>query len=247
MAMSAGIRTLTRPRRFAATSSLGYLIAQAAYSGICLISEPSDLNLAAFICGAIASIDFTALNGRTTLAFRSQAGLVASASNQTVAANLIANGYNFYGAYATANSKFTFFYPGSVSGIFKWLNSFVNQIWLNNALQLALISLLQNYGSIPYNAAGYSLIEAALADPINAGLNFGAFRAGVTLSAAQIAEVNAAAGANIAGVLSNRGWYLQIVNASPTTRQARQSPPCNFFYVDGESVQQITLSSIVLQ
>jgi hypothetical protein len=101
--------------------------------------------------------------------------------------------------------------------------------------------------SIPYNAAGYLMIEAACADVINAGLNFGAFYAGVPLSAAQAAEVNAAAGANIAPTLSQRGWYLQVLPAAPSTRAARQSPPCNFWYMDGESVQLLRLTSVLVE
>jgi hypothetical protein len=133
-----------------------------------------------------------------------------------------------------------------VSGEFLWLDSYVDQIWLNNAFQLALMELLINTKSIPYNTAGYSLIEAACMDPINAGLNFGAFRPGVSLSAAQAAEVNNAAGVTIDATLSQRGWYLQVLDASAIVRQARGSPPCTFWYMDGQSCQRINLASIEL-
>lgn len=231
-----------------ATSSLGYLVGPSGhdYSGTAVIYAP-DATLAVFMLGIGASIDFEALNGRTTFAFRSQSGLSASVSDQTISSNLQSNGYNFYGAYASANDGFVFLYPGNVSGDFLWLDSYLDEIWLNNAFQLALMTLLTNQLSIPYNAAGNAMIEAALNDPINAGLNFGAFRAGVTLSASQIASVNAAAGANIAPTLQQRGWYLQVLPASATVRQARGSPPCTFWYCDGQSVQQINLSSVALQ
>lgn len=230
-----------------ATASIGYIVNSLGYSGSFIIYEATDLNLAAFVCGAIASIDFEETNGRATLAFRRQAGLMPSVTDGTVAANLLLNHYNFYGAYATANDQFVWLYDGKVSGTFIWMDSYINQIWLNNAFQLALMTLLGASKSIPYNSAGYALIEAALADPINAGLNFGAFRAGVTLSAAQIAEVNADAGADIADTLQTRGWYLQILDASATVRAARGSPPCTFWYMDGESVQKINLTSVNVQ
>lgn len=234
-----------------ASSSLGRRIAAASYGGTALIgrdnTDYADLaSVAAFICGSIASIDFEQIDGRTTLAFRSQEGLVASVSNLTAADNLLANGYNFYGAYATANDGFVFFYNGQISGSFLWLDSFVDQIWLNNGFQLDLMNLLTNAKSIPYNAAGNALIEAALNDRINAGLAFGAFRAGVTLSSSQRAAVNAAAGANVADTLQTRGWYLQVLPASPTSRIARESPPCTFWYTDGQSVQKIDLTSVAV-
>ena len=237
-----------------ATGSLGYILTNNADSGTCLIYEASDLNLAAFICGAAASIDFTQTNGRITFAYKWQAGLTASVSNASVALNLggnpqtsdRGNGYNFGGAYGSTNPGFTWFQRGFCTGPFAWFDSYINQIWLNNQFQFALLNLQNNAKSIPYNASGDSLIEAALADPIAAGLNFGAFAPGA-ISAAQIAEVNNAAGANVAPTLQTQGWYLQIKPAISTVRAARTSPPCTFWYLDRGSVQSITLASVALQ
>lgn len=201
---------------------------------------------AAFVVGTIASIDFERLNGRITLAFKAQSGLSASVQDQTTGDVLIANGYNFYGAYATANDQFVFFYPGQVSGDYAWADSYVNQIWMNNGFQLALMSLLTASPSIPYNDGGYSLIEQACMDPINAALNFGAVRAGVALSAQQAALVNNAAGLDISTTLATRGWYLQIQPASAQVRAARGTPPMTFWYMDGQAVQKLTLASIEL-
>lgn len=232
----------------AATSCLGYLIGANgfSYSGTCLIYDPSNTGQAAFAAGYIASLDFEARNGRYTFAFRSQDGLPATVTNQTVAANLIANGYNFYGAYATANDSFIFANPGSISGEFAWLDSFVNQIWMNSQFQIDLMTLLTNIGNIPYNDAGYAMIEAALTDTINQALNYGAIRAGITLSAAQRTAVNNAAGFNIADTLQTRGWFVLVQNATPQTRQARATPPFFFWYTDGQSVQRLVLNSIEL-
>jgi hypothetical protein len=84
-------------------------------------------------------------------------------------------------------------------------------------------------------------------DPITAALNFGAIRANVPLSASQIAQVNNAAGTKIDTVLSSRGWYLQILPATAQVRAARGTPPMSLWYMDGGSVQAITLASIVVQ
>lgn len=231
-----------------AAASLGQLIKAAGISGTHLEWVPSiPYGLAAFASGAVASIDFTETNGRITLANKSQAGIVPTVTNQTVAANLRANGYNFYAAWATANQQFQGVSPGSISGPYAWLDSYVNQIWLNNAFQLAMMTLLFSVKSLPFDAAGYALVRASCMDPINAGLNFGAFSGGVTLSAAQIAEVNNAAGANIAGTLGSQGWYLQILPATAQVRGARTSPPMTFFYMDAGSIQSLALSSIEVQ
>jgi hypothetical protein len=225
----------------------GRQIAAAGYSGTAPIYSPTDQYLGALVMGFVASLDFARANARATIAFRSQAGITASVTNSTVADQLIANGYNFYGAYATANDEFVFVYPGSVSGSFAWLDSYVNQIWLNNSLQLALMTLLTGTPSIPYNAEGYALIEAAALDPINAALNFGAIRPGVTLSAQQAATINNVAGFDAAPIVSARGWYFLVQDASPIVRAARESPPCTLWYADGQSVQKITLASLQVQ
>lgn len=237
-----------------ATGSLGYILEQDNDSGTCLIYDATDLNIAAFICGAAASIDFTQRNGRISFAYKSQDGLVASVTDPTIAENLggdpqsedsFGNGYNFYGAYAAANSSFVWFQRGVVTGSFGWLDSYINQIWLNNLFQNALLALLANSKSIPYTAAGRSSIEAALADPIAAALNFGAFAPG-PLSASQIAAVNASAGVEIAPILQSQGYYLQVLPSPASTRAARTSPQITFWYIDSGSVQAINLSSIAL-
>ena len=53
------------------------------------------------------------------------------------------------------------------------LELYINQIYLNSQLQLALLTLSQQANSIPYNTAGYTMIEQAMRDPIDAALNFG--------------------------------------------------------------------------
>lgn len=230
----------------AATSSLGYLIGLANYSGTTPIWTPT-YDKAVVAVSYAACLDFEAQDGRTTLAFRSQAGQAADVTNQTVGENLIANGYSFYGSYATANDAFTFFYNGNVSGPYAWADSYLNQIWLNNALQLAILSGLVAAKSVPYNQAGYSTIKAWCMDPINAAINFGAIRAGVTLSEAQKVQVRAAAGAQAPDALTNLGYVLQVRDATAQVRAARGTPPCTLVYMDGQSVQSINLASILVQ
>ncbi len=203
--------------------------------------------LAAFVMGAVASVDFNRTNGRVTFAFRAQGGIVAGVADATVADILDANGYNFYGDYATSSQQFRFLQPGSVGGTFAWLDSYINQIWLNSQLQQSLMNLLENAGSVPYNNDGYSLIDASCAGPINAALNFGAIRSGVALSPAQIAAVNASAGEKIDTVLSSRGWYLQIKDPGAVVRAARGTPIITLYYMDGGSIQTIVMASILVQ
>lgn len=217
----------------------------AGYSGS--IGVYSDIEHAAFVLGVTASMDFSRTNGRITYAFKYLNGLNPSVTDETTAANLTANGYNFVGAYATANQGFTFFYDGQISGPYAWIDEYMDQVYLMSQLQLALMTLLTSVNSVPYNSAGYALIHAACMDPINQALNFGSIRPGVTLSALQASEVNNAAGATIDKALSTRGWYLQIQDATAQVRGQRGSPPISLWYMSGGAVQKITLASIVVQ
>lgn len=236
------------PLAGAAPTSFGARVKAANMDGIFPIYEPAtdDGNgrKAAFVCGTTGSIDFTAVQGRITYAYKGQAGLVADITDATVANNLIANGYNFYGAYATANDRFVNLQRGSTPGQYKFFDPYINQIWLNSSLQLAFMTLLTSIRSLPYNTTGYNLCRAAAQDPIQAALNAGVIQPGVTLSNSQKAQVNTAAGVNIADTLQTSGYYLQILDANPVARGNRSSPPMTLWYTDGGSIQNIELASI---
>ncbi len=222
-------------------------MAAANYSGTFVLWETAQSYKASMLMGFFAAFDFTQENGRPTLAFRSQTGMTADVTSAFAAANLIANGYNYYGSYSTSAQSFQFIYPGSISGPFKWADSYACQAWLNSQFQLDLMELLTIVPSVPYNAAGYTLMEEALSDTISQAVSFGAIRQGVTLSSNQINAVNNAAGLPIAPTLQARGWYLQVLDPGAQVRAARGSPKATFWYTDGGAVQKITLSSQEVQ
>lgn len=228
------------------TTSPARLIEAASLSGTAPVWSPS-ADKAVFVLGYGASLDFNRDNGRTVAAFRRGSGLTADVTNDTIAANLLRNGYNFYGTYATANDDFTWLYNGQVSGDFAFIDSYLNQIWMNNQFQLSWMTLLGNVGQIPYNDDGYELLGAGLQTDIDAAINFGAIRSGVLLTEQQQMEANAIAGALISEPLFSRGWFLSIRDPGGAVRAARGSPICTFLYTDGQSVQKITLSSLMVQ
>lgn len=233
------------------TTSWGALTQASNYDGS--IPVYKDPNVAYFICGMVASIDFERTNARITCAYKSQAGngqagLTPTVTSQTLMNTLNANGYNCYVSAATAAQNFNFLYSGQISGEFDWIDEYANQVWLNSALQLALLSLLTTIGSIPYNADGDTILAATALGPINDALNFGAIRAGVQLSTAQAVEVNTAAGVTISQTLQTRGWYFQsnAAGASAQVRAARGSPECTLWYMDGGAIQSITVASVAI-
>lgn len=203
---------------------------------------------AAFFAGYAGAIDFQAVNGRATAAFKSQEGLATTVNTLAVAQAVLSNNASYYGAYGARGGNLdNCLYDGRMNGSkFKWVDTYLNQVYLNSQLRLAIWYGLRAANSVPYNALGETLIRAWCADPIAEALNNGSIRVGVPLSNSQKATINQQAGIDISNELYGQGYYLQILPADAQTRGQRKSPPCKLFYMDGGSVQSISLASIAV-
>ena len=202
---------------------------------------------AALCAGYAASLNFSELNGRTTMDFRSTSTLAPSVTDVDDANALESNGYAYYGAFATANDRFIFLRNSIVSGEFKWVDAYLNQIYFNSQLQLAQITGLIANKSIPYNEVGKSKVRASAQDPINEMLNFGGIQTGVILSEQQKSIINNEAGVDAATIIFNQGYYLMIRDATAQVRAVRGSFPIKLWYTDGGSVHSINIASINVQ
>lgn len=202
---------------------------------------------AASALGYAASLDFDRAEGRVPFKFRSLDGLLAQVSDSSTYDVLIANGYNFYGAYSANNYSTKYWADGTITGDFKWLDSFCFQIWLNANLMQDAIEMFQANRSYPYNNAMKAAVEASFADTIAQGVAFGGIRTGITLSGSQKSQIQNAVGVDISSTLQAKGWYLFIADATPEQRAARTSPSMTFYYCDGGSLQKLTLASIEVQ
>lgn len=203
---------------------------------------------AALCAGYAASLNFSELNGRTTMDFRSTSTLSPSVTDVDDANALESNGYAYYGAFATANDRFIFLRNSIVSGEFKWVDAYLNQIYFNSQLQLSQITGLIANKSIGYGDVGKNKVRASAQDPINEMLNFGGIQTGVILSEQQKSIINnEAGGVDAATVIYNQGYYLFIGNATPQVRAARGSFPIKLWYTDGGSVHSINIASINVQ
>ena len=214
------------------------------YYGV--VSLYNTKELGAMAMGVVASINPAQLNGRKTLAYKQQTGLAYTVNSETDAPVLLANGYNFYGNYATASNMFKLFQNGQISGNAKWVDTYYGQVFIRDGLQNAWINALMMNNTIPYNQSGYGVLRAAAMDTINTAVNAGFIRQGVSLSESQKATVQSEAGLDISGALETQGWYLQILDPTTQVRQERGTPVVNFWYMDGGSIQRIQGTSTVL-
>lgn len=228
------------------SSALAAIIA-AGYSGTIANYQPLYLHTAAFVMGMIASINYDVQGGAINLSYKASTNLVPGVTTQTAAANLEANGCNYYGSVANPSNAWAYYFPGSITGPFKWANDYVNQIWFNQSLQTAIVNMLTQVNSVPGTQTGYDLVAAACNDPIQAAILNGVVAQGVVLSSEQAQEVNDAVGTNVSSILSTRGWYLQVGPWTPQQRASRSPLQATLWYTSGGGVNRINLASVLVQ
>jgi len=198
-----------------------------------------------------ASWNMNQRNGRSTLCFREFAGLAPSVTDSLTYSNVTSNGYNVYGAFGSNNpaNNADWMTPGSISGEWLWADTYYGQIVLNSNLQVGIVDGLRSVGQVPYNSDGDAQLASFCAPAIKAALNFGTIRKGVNLSASQIAQVIDLVGSDVSPTITAQGYYLytDAAGTAANVRAARQSPPAILLYQDGESIQSITMPSLVIQ
>ena len=215
------------------------------YEGTVLIFGTVDHAVAAM--SIWASVDWNRYNGLPTMAFRSQNGLAASVTEETVAENLLSINTNYYGRYASRVEDFTFFYNGKIiGGDFGFIDAYIGNIWLRNALQNAILNGLQQVARTPYTDAGYNQIRAWCLDPINRGLNNGVIQTGLNLSEAQKAQLYNEIGIDVADQLYTDGYFLLVADPGAQARVERETPVCGLWYTYGGAVQKIELPATVI-
>lgn len=193
-----------------------------------------------------ASLNFDQTQGRVSYKFREFSGLTPKVTTLSAARALESNGYNYYGAYSLNKTTASYAAPGNITGDYLWLDSFVNQVWMNANFVAAFTALFTNNQSYSYNAQGYASVQAAIIDPANAAINYGAIQKGVTLDNSQVKQVTNVVGKDISATLFSDGWYLHIPTQSGTSRITRELVGVVFYYVDGQLIQSIDMASTAI-
>lgn len=225
--------------------SFGAQLAELEIPGVAL--QYNTPRLAACIMGFAASLNFNTLNGRATAAYKQFEGQPTTVQTDEMYDQLLDNGYNVYADFATASANYKFYQPGQVSGVWDWLDTYLNAIAIKDSLQLNILDLLSGVNSLPYNEEGYSAIRTACLDTISKYKRFGAIRSGVTLSQTQKVQLITEIGQDVSKTIESEGWYMQVLDPGAVTRAVRGTPDCKFYYTDGGSIQRIVMTSTAIQ
>lgn len=226
-------------------TDIASLLIENAYDHTAIIY--GSLEYAVMLMSAIAGVAWQRISGVMTFAFKRQSGLAAYVTSEAEAVTLESKNCNYYGKFATRNQDFTFFYPGKLSASdYSFVDSYVNAVWLNNSLQLALMDGLTSVNSAPYNDTGYTMIRAWMMDSIAAALNNGVIHTGVSLSEAQRNQLMNEAGEDISEPLASDGYFLQINDPGANIRAQRETPIINLWYTYGGAIQRIEVTSTAI-
>lgn len=223
----------------ASAKSVKSAIDEAMYSGTSVVYGTAEY--AVFIMSEAASIDWNRRQGVINFAFKSQSGLAAIVTDGLEASDLETAGVNYYGRWATRNPEFVFMYNGAVSGDYRWLDAWVNAIWLRATVQISCMDGLKVAGRVPYNELGYTQIAAWLQDPINSAITNGVIDAGIVLNEKQKAELYIEAGEDITEQLFTEGYYFKIEDPGAVVRAERGTPIINIWYTYGGSVNKLNI------
>ena len=223
------------------TTSIADLVKEAEYGATALVYD--NVDIAAFVLGAIASVNWERYQGTINYAFKKVDGVGASVSDQTNADLLLTKGVSFMGSFATRNDDFVFFYDAKMFGQYGFIDAFINTVWLKNTLQINILNGLETAGRVPYNEAGYTLVRSWMQDPINKALNNGCIDTGVVLSESQKSQIYAETGRDLTTELSTTGYAILIEDAGASVRIGRQSPNISLYYTYGGSINKIDVAS----
>jgi hypothetical protein len=158
---------------------------------------------------------------------------------------------NYYGQTQTAGTQFNFYQRGLMQGGSSDAsdqNTYVNEIWLKDALGAALLQLLLSLNQLPANNQGQALALLTIQGVINQALENGTISVGKTLSLAQQTFIFSISNdPNAASQVQNGGYWVdcviqQIPNVSPIQFEAAYT----LIYSKDDVIRLVTGSDILI-
>ena len=131
----------------------------------------------------------------------------------SVTTDALANAYdevsvNYYGQTQTAGTQLSFYQRGLLQGPPTApldMTTYVNELWLKDALQVALMNLLLSLNQLPANSQGQAIALLTIQNVINQALINGTISVGKTLTASQISYIG--------GVTNDPNAWYQVQNS----------------------------------
>ncbi len=178
-----------------------------------------------------AATNYDGVNTVQNYMYQQVAGLTPLVTTDSNANLFDALAINYYGQTQTAGNQISFYQRGLLQGSAVVTNitdmtAYVNEIWLKDAISVAIINLLLSLTQLPANNQGRIQLLAIIQSIINQALTNGVISVDKTLSANQIAFIIANTGDPKAWYqVQNSGYWIDVVispipNVLPTQYQA---------------------------
>lgn len=189
-----------------------------------------------------ATIKWDQEQGMKVLFGKSASGVPAIVTDETTAAALDALSVSYVGQFATRNAEFAFFNRGETSSsMYGFYDTLIGMIWLRSKIQRACMDGFNAVNRVPYNAKGYTMIKAWIADPIRSAKTVGVIDTGLALSDSQKAQITQEVGQDISNELFTNGYFLQVDDPEANVRAERGTPVMNLYISYAGSVQKIEM------
>ena len=133
-----------------------------------------------------------------------------------------------------------------MGGIYKWFDFLTNQLWLANQIQSSIAAFFAAAKLVPNNLIGYGQITQIINGVMQQATNNGVVSIGNAFSASQTAILISQAGYDITPMLTQKGWYLQIIPVSPTNREERLPPTTTLWYTNSGSILTLPITTTLV-
>lgn len=158
---------------------------------------------------------------------------------------------NYYGQTQTAGNFYNFYQRGLLQGgsnVPTDQNTYVNEIWLKDALASALMGLLLGLTELPANTQGQALALATIQGVINQALLNGSISVGKTLTNSQISFITTTSGdPNAWYQVQNSGYWVNcIIQPIPHLSPVQYEAAYTLIYSKDDVIRFITGQDILI-
>jgi hypothetical protein len=157
---------------------------------------------------------------------------------------------NYYGEVQNAGQKVSFYQQGVLQGLITNplnQNTYVNEIWLKDAMAVAILNLLLGLNQVPANAQGQSQILSTMQGVINTALNNGTISVGKSLTTLQQTFITAQTGDSVAWhQVQNNGYWVNVVIVPSGSSPVIYTAVYTLIYSQDDVIRLVTGSNILI-
>jgi len=158
---------------------------------------------------------------------------------------------NYYGQTQTAGAPYNYYQRGLMQGPASApldQNTYVNEIWLKDALSASLLQLLLNLNQLPANAQGQALALLTIQGEIDQALNNGSISVGKTLTSAQIMYItNITQDANAWYQVQNSGYWVDcVISIIPASSPPQYQAAYTLVYSKDDTIRFVSGKDILI-